>query len=65
MSRFTRPEKEKQQLPVRGQQSKVNRKLKRTSQVSNASSSDSPDSNRNSLDNAIELNEQACIVVLF
>lgn len=50
-------------MPQRGQQSKVNRKVKRVSQASNASSSDSPDSNRNSLDNTIELNEQACTVV--
>ena len=64
-SRWTRSDKDLKGLPQRGQQSKVNRKVnKRVSQASNASSSDSPDSsNRNSLDNAIELNEQACTLV--
>ena len=49
-------------------QSKVSNKkfYKRESQISTASSSDSLDSsNRNSLENPIELHEKACIVILF
>ncbi|XP_053406382.1 dedicator of cytokinesis protein 1-like [Mercenaria mercenaria] len=58
---WVKAEKGDKSTPIKGLQTKVNKKLtnKRASQVSNASSSDSPDSsNRNSLDNPIELNEQ-------
>ena len=62
---WVRADKGDKLTPTKGAQSKVNRKvLKRASQISTASSSDSPDSNRNSVENPIELNEQACIVVL-
>ncbi|XP_052251846.1 dedicator of cytokinesis protein 1-like isoform X3 [Dreissena polymorpha] len=49
---------EQKVLPRRGAQSKVNRKGKGTSQISSASSSDSLESNRNSLDQPITLTEQ-------
>ncbi|WAR21521.1 DOCK2-like protein [Mya arenaria] len=45
-------------LPRKGLQSKVNRRGKGISQISNTSSSDSLDSNRNSSDHPIELSEQ-------
>lgn len=52
--------------PVKGLTTKVNKKIvnKRASQVSTTSSSDSPESSRNSLDNPIELNEQVNIMLL-
>ncbi|XP_060585551.1 dedicator of cytokinesis protein 1-like isoform X2 [Ruditapes philippinarum] len=58
---WVKADKGDKSTPMKGLQTKVNKKLtnKRASQVSNASSSDSPDSsNRNSLEHPIELNEQ-------
>ncbi|XP_060597563.1 uncharacterized protein LOC132751427 [Ruditapes philippinarum] len=58
---WVKADKGDRSTPMKGLQTKVNKKLtnKRASQVSNASSSDSPDSsNRNSLEHPIELNEQ-------
>jgi hypothetical protein len=64
---WVKADKGDRSTPMKGLQTKVNKKLtnKRASQVSNASSSDSPDSsNRNSLEHPIELNEQVNIASL-